>query len=219
MMKKIPLFVLCCLLTLIQLKGQDVKKDSLEDTLLKYFAQNLKYVDESKVGLSILEWKVKNGEIYDDRIINPLSNKIEKEIKRVLYLTEGKWNITNEQVAFYLPVKFKMNGHNFFSRELPASLNGIVLSEVTVVRYGNKKTFKSDQILIKKLNEKLQKTKFKKCIRITEELLRRNPFSFQIREIRIRCLNEIGDFQDACDDIEFIEKYLSQKSKSSCEIK
>jgi hypothetical protein len=47
-------------------------------------------------------------------------------------------------------------------------------------------------------------------------LLRRNPFSYQIREIRIVCLNKLQKYELACEDIDYIERYLNKRSKSSC---
>lgn len=213
-MIKSLILVISIFLINLKLTGQHISQ--VEESILNHFGQNIRYIDRDLVGYSVLRWTINNGEIIDEEVINPLSKEQEEELMRVLHLTDGQWDADSSTFTFYLPFKFKKDGHDFFTDNLPETIRGNALEEMLIVGYSSTKKFVDDADLVEKLNKYVQDGKFKKSLNITSELLRRNPFSQQIRDTHIYCLNKEERIAEACDNIRFIENFLNKESKHNC---
>lgn len=180
--------------------------------LLKHFGLHLRYLDQSAIGVTILSWNIENGEIQDIAILNSLGSTMDKEILRVLKLTEGNWISIDSAVQFYLPIKLKSNSLDYFIDEYP----DFFLREIMMVSYGSNKKLQTDEALITKLNSELSNKSNKKVLSTLNELLSRNPFSEQLRNTKIYCSNQLGDYKSACEDVEFMVKHLGITPKYPC---
>lgn len=175
------------------------------------FASQLTYTDNSTLGLTILSWKVENGKVDSVSVLNSLGKKTDKEVLRVIKLTENNWNPSASAAHYYLPIKFRTSQLDYFVDEFPPSF----LPEVVVISLETR-NFKSDDFLVSKLNKLIKHQKFEKSLPVLDELILRNPFSQLIRETRIYCLNQLKSFDLACQDVTFLENYLGAASKYPC---
>ncbi|XOV91073.1 MAG: hypothetical protein ACFHWX_12770 [Bacteroidota bacterium] len=176
------------------------------------FSHQLKFTDKSKLGVAVLYWEVANGEIRNAQIINSLNEALDQEILRVLELTAGNWVSDDSTYEFRLPISFNSGGKDFYVDPAPNNyMEGIVLST-----FGYSYSFPSDQKLIEKLNKNVEQEKYQEAEDYVNELIRRNPFNAQIRDIRIFCYNKLRKFDLACQDIEFLQNEMNTESKFSC---
>ena len=216
MKKLLILMILFCGQTVMGQRPPDLKSHYKggDNAFYKLFATQLKYIDRYAVGTIIVSWKVDNGKVRDASILNSLGYKTDEEVLRVLELTEKNWISTDSSAQFFLPIKFKPNELNFFVDDYPDNF----LEELVMVSYStnDNKEYRTDDFLVTKLNGFLTEKKFKKGIRILDQLIMRNPINQQLRETRIYSLNLLKKFEPACQDVKFIENYLGSVSKYPC---
>lgn len=185
-----------------------------EEAFYRLLISQLRNKDKDAIGVTVVSWKVENGKVHSTSILNSLGSSTDKEVLRVLALTEKNWVQEDSIVQYYLPIKFKINEFDFFVDDKPDSF----LEEVVLVSYGTNtnKKFKTDDFLVAKLNESLSEKKFENGVTILDQLILRNPFNQQIRETRVYTLNQLEKFELACQDVQFIEGFLGSVSKYRC---
>jgi hypothetical protein len=179
-------------------------------TFYQTIGQNLGYLDRSQVGLSIVYWEINKGEIQNIIIINSLGKLTDKELTSVLQLTSGNWMVKESINKYYLPIKFQ-DFYDFYVDPLPSNY----LDEVVVKKYGGP-SVKTDEELITKLNQSIDKGKFKSAISNLDKIIQRNPLNQQLRETRIYCYQQLNLDEGACQEIDFIKNYLHKNSKYNC---
>ncbi|MFB6344014.1 hypothetical protein ACE1ET_20005 [Saccharicrinis sp. FJH62] len=59
------------------------------------------------------------------------------------------------------------------------------------------------------LNNQYSRNNYKKVLKITDELIRRNPFYDVLYVMRIKALNELG--KDASEEYWFLSEFLNEK--------
>jgi hypothetical protein len=179
-------------------------------TFYQTIGQSLGYFDRSQVGLSIVYWEINKGEIQNIIIINSLGKLTDRELTRVLQLTSGNWMVKESINKYYLPIKFQ-DFYDFYVDPLPSNY----LEEVVVKKYAGP-SVKTDEELITKLNQSIEKGKFKSAISNLDKIIQRNPLNQQLRETRIYCYQQLNLDEGACQEIDFIKNYLHKTSKYNC---
>jgi alkyl sulfatase BDS1-like metallo-beta-lactamase superfamily hydrolase len=175
-------------------------------------AQNLKYVDRSEMGLSIVYWEINKGDIQNIIIINSLGKRTDKELTRVLQLTSDNWVDKESINSFYLPVKFQ-SIYDFYVDAFPSNY----LELVVVSGYGSQtERVRTDEEIITELNKSIEKGEFKSAISNLDKIIQRNPLNKQLRETRIYCYQQLNLHEKVCQEINFIKNYLHTTSKYNC---
>ena len=172
----------------------------------KLIGENLGVADQSKIGVAIVQWTVVEGEMENFIHINSLGPTTEKEIERVLFLSEKWWKTYDQPVDFILPVKFLTNRTDFFVDPYPEKF----LKEIIAVRYNNIE-FGSDEKLITRFNKLIMKEKFEKALKVMDEMIMRNPLNKQLREKRIYCYSKLNMAEAIVRERAFINEYITQQ--------
>ena len=148
-----------------------------QEALVAFIYSLIRYPRASRENCEMGEIFVKvvvdeNGEVNSINFVKPSWKPLQKEVTRILELTNGRWIPKNERSEFLMSFGFEL-GHN---EEIQGDM------KVTAIPvFGNSECpLKED--LEKKLSKYLEKKKFKRARKYCNELLFRYPRESKYRE-------------------------------------
>ncbi len=179
------------------------------DELKKFFAINLRYPQDIKYGtmIGIVIINQKNNELKTITFNSP-GKSYDKEFDRVVQLSKNRWEKNDKLNILYstITLDFSFEQSNYFT-DYDHQPN-FIAGNIYLRNYANKK-LKSDDKLVKELNENYSKKEYKKVIKLTNELIARNPFYPNFYSIRIKALKALS--QDISKDQWILKEFLNQK--------
>lgn len=184
-----------------------------EENLQRFFAMNLRYPMDlnygTLIGIIIIDQKANSIKTL---ALNSPGKSYQKEFERVAQLTNNKWDTVDSVNTLYctLTIDFSFTSNEYFIdyQNQPNFISGNLVAK----NYSSKK-LKSDETLIESLNEYYAQNDYKKVEVISNELVKRNPFTESIYAMRIKALNELG--LDASEEFWFLTEFLGAKKYSN----
>lgn len=189
------------------------------DFFYRDMAEMIDYGNRNVNGVAVVIFEVTASKVISVRHASTLDTDLQKNIEEALRQHEAKWSNLQDTLQFVLPVKFTRSGADYFVDTYPSHF----LKEIAVLGYSlstasdvSGARIKPDEVLVKRLNQAVEKKKYKKAVKQLDELLQRNPVSLQLRETRIYCLNQLERYEEACEDIAFIKEILRSDTRQNC---
>ncbi len=185
--------------------GNDLLK-KLVATYIRY-PENIKYA--TMIGIIEID---QEKDVINSFTVNSPGDSYDKEFNRVAQLTKGKWekNDTINTLYITLTLQFKSSSSNYFVDY--DSQPSFILGNIFIVNYADE-NFDSDESLINSLNENYKNQDYKKVLKISKELISRNPFYPNLYLMRIKALKELQ--KDPSEEIWFLTEFLNNKQYQS----
>lgn len=125
----------------------------------------------------------KNGQLEQIDFLNELGNGIEKEVLRVLSLTENNWTPSDTKRVYDFTFAFQIDATPEINGDIKVIANGV----------NKPPNCPSTEQLNEKLIKLIQKEKFKRAKKICDELLRREPESNHYRSLYLIIGENLND--------------------------
>lgn len=179
-----------------------------ENELKKFFAMNLRYPMDlnygTMIGIVIID---QEKEKLNTLTFNSPGKSYDAEFKRVVKLSQNKWIKNDSLDILYsvLTLDFSYEGSNYFVDydHQPEFITG----NIFLKNFSDNK-LNSDEDLISSLNESYKGGEYKKVLKLTDELIKRNPFYPNFYVMRIKALEELG--KDSSEEKWVITEFLNR---------
>ena len=224
-MKKWNLFALILGLNILNLQicfSQDSEKPidyrfkGKEFELQSFLANNLRFPDKSigagNGGFSISGITITpKGTINNISIINSIDEYIDNEVVRVLYATRELWlecDSCNSNQTFYIQLGFNYGFRNNTDVRTDIDKNhNMFVGPVFATTTGNGMPFTIEK-LIKESTKLISASKYFEALPFVNELIRRNPFSKELYQIRIMINSKIFRKDLVDEDLKKISNFI-----------
>jgi hypothetical protein len=196
-MKKYIFYLLLIVSITGRLNSQDIEKPinirfkGGEKDFVTFFSKNIslpKEVKDKIFGNSITRISVNpKGKIVEIVAVNPIDSIVDKEVLRVVNLSERLWLNSDKDTAnqvFYIQILFSRSDllPNAYRSKIP-ELEAI-FPEPAIIEY-NSATFIKNEELLEKANSALKSEKFEEALPLFNELIKRDPFNRDLYKVRI----------------------------------
>ena len=175
--------------------------------------KSLKYPPRAKgaarIGTSIVELTVPSeGKFASLKVINPLGKGIDENILRTFQKTEDQWLARPgvSPIRMYFYITYIINKRPFY-RVAPDST--LFQQEVSVNAYGSiHLPMRSNARLVKNLHKFQERKKFKRALKVVNELIRRDPLNSQWYLQRSSINDALGHREAVCQDLSKLRHFL-----------
>jgi hypothetical protein len=186
-------------------------------TFLARSARFPEYAAENNiVGLSLSSCAISpDGNVERVEIINSLGEAVDKEVRRLLHRTSGKWKKaridTTEvfyfQLCLYLsPIEW----HRDTIRDYNI-LEPIIITAVPFRMNRQERERYSDQYIAESINQGIKNEDYHSAIESIDEAIRRNPYNLQLYQLRIMINSKIGNSDMVQEDALKMRNFVNGK--------
>lgn len=195
-----------------------------EEGFMEYLMKTIVYPESStnnrSIGFSISRISLNaSGAITDIAIINPIDKYIDKEVTRVIKLSEKKWKAIKEADStkvLYIQIAFTFYGitphycdskTNAYERLF---IKPIVITCMPMPQEENE--ILDDSKLTENCNSLLNEGKYPEASQMLNELIERDPFNKELYRVRILLNTTLGKYDLVNKDNNTINKFAEEYS-------
>ena len=178
----------------------------------QFLGETLRYppraMGAARVGTSMVEVTVSSeGKFTNLEVINPLGKGVDEDILQTFQQTEDQWLAQPgvSPIRMYFVITYMINNHSFY-RIAPSSK--LFQEEVSVNAYNRRVLQRPHARLIKNLHKFQEKKKFKRALKVVNELIRRDPLNSQWYLQRSSINDALGHREAVCQDLAKLRHFL-----------
>lgn len=193
-------------------KGQEIELRKLIATNLRYPNESLgsKLTGCSLTGITITP----EGKIFETFTINSIDEPIEKEINRVLQITNNNWlkcDTISINQTFYIPIIYVITTQGeipVFNSPVNDRYNFIKPIILAAEVKKSKDLPETDEFIATKIVDELKKNEHDEAIRYIDESVRRNPFKKELYQLRISINRKLNKNDSVIKDFQKMQNFI-----------